>query len=199
MPGSLFFKIKVPVTTQGVEVEDVEVEEGEMRQPDLLLDGKSESDDHSNSHAHSSSAGNQSPPWRQPRTVVEASVVETSVIETGDGTSESAPGERQKRGCEHCGRSYYSALKQRLVHVPTSSSHSRQSLYRDKYTGQFWLGLRASMGSSWTQPVEVLKPLGLEVAKSLTCKSSHAVKMLSSATMANSALTATSLSGRLLH
>ena len=87
-----------------------------------------------------------SPPWKQPRSVVE------SGGQSFKGQVSSAE---------------YPALKKRLVTIPTRSAHSRQSLYRDKYTGQFWLGLRACIGS-WSQQTEVLKPLGYEVAESLS-------------------------------
>lgn len=270
MPGSLFFKIIVTVAAP-----DVEVGEGEVCEPDLVLEGKQQqpglaldtastlnsdeakakaidsgADDtgvNSGLYQSKKPAGNQLPPWRQPRTVVETAVVKTAVAAANgnstvhsssmadgpvvkDSFLESEQEQKQKHSeainladnpvesAEYCvvrrpvnTGSYYPALKKRLVPVPTLSCHSRQSLYRDKYTGQFWLGLRANMGSSWKQPVEVLKPLGLEVAKSLTCKSfagnsfagksNQAVKFLSSATMAGSVSSAISgqMSGRLLH
>lgn len=88
----------------------------------------------------------QLPPWKRPRAVVESSG------QAFKGLVSSAE---------------YPALKKRLVAIPTRSAQSRQSLYRDKYTGQFWLGLRACIGS-WSQQTEVLKPLGYEVAESLS-------------------------------
>lgn len=194
MSGSLFFKTTLPVCAT-----DVDVERDEVREPDLVLEENTQQE--CARQLESQNGQSSSPPWHQPRTVIEvqdkpghggpqstAATAARSVEKVEEkSTRKSVPG------------SYYPALKKRLEQIPTLSSQSRQSLYRDRYTGQFWLGLRASMGSSWSQQVEVLKPLGLEVAKSLTCKSNHAAKLLSSATLVSSVLASPARSGRLLH
>lgn len=161
MPGPLFIKIKNSATGVGTGSAEIEAAEkardeaahrvldrdsagdcaiAEHSKPTIALDGVME---------RIETGSDQSPPWKHPRSVVE------SDGQTFKGQVSSAE---------------YPALKKRLVTIPTRSAHSRQSLYRDKYTGQFWLGLRACIGS-WSQQTEVLKPLGYEVAESLSATS----------------------------
>ncbi len=116
------------------------VNTSEKNSPAISLDG---------AMATIETAADKIPPWQQPRSVVEAN----GQAFTGQVSS-----------------AEYPALKKRLVSIPTRSAQSRQSLYRDKYTGQFWLGLHACIGSL-SQQIELLKPLGQEVAESLSASS----------------------------
>jgi len=115
----------------------------EKESPDLLLED--DKHDRPDDCLHTGKLGN--PPWSTPCTVVEADA------DCFNGS---------------VNESDYPALKKRLEPVRVPSPHSRQSLYRDRFTGQFWLGVKARMSlSHWSNQIEVLKPLRTEVAEAL--------------------------------
>lgn len=106
----------------------------------------------------------QDPPWKQPCTVVES--LDRAGGATGTATRASVGTDAEKfNGTVN--QADYPELKRRLEPVGLPSGHSRQSLYRDRFTGQFWLGIKACM-SHFSCQIEVLKPLRAEVAESLT-------------------------------
>jgi len=79
-------------------------------------------------------------PWQRPYTVLQRDL--DNANSDAELNSETGNDAENLAEAEQVAENIYAQLKQRLARVPSLSKHSRQTLYVDLWTGQYWLGLK---------------------------------------------------------